>query len=165
MQRGVILLVLSLWAVLTAGKIFVLDIDTIPFVPLEAASSMLGGITDCTKSTDKASIVSLKITPDPPQKGQNLTVTSDINFKEEITGGTVTVVVKYLGFKVLDKTEDLCSLLGKVGLKCPIPAGDQKATEVEPLPSSIPPGHYTGSIKANDQNGNEIVCLNLDLHF
>lgn len=167
MLRGV-LLVLSLWAVLTAGKVFVLDIDTVSLIPLEAPISVdkVDDIySNCGNSNDMASIKSLKITPDPPEKGKNLTVTADINLKEQLTGGEVKVKVKYSIITVVNQTVKICDALKDIGKACPLAAGDVQATESVAIPSAAPSGHYTGNIEATDQNGKQLLCIDLDFHL
>ena len=160
------MLLLSLWAVLSAGKVFLLDLDTVPLVPLEAARPVgrLGAtFTNCTTPTDMASIVSLTLTPDPPEKGKALMVAVDINFKEEVTGGTAQITVKFGVITVLNKSYALCDIVKKEGKTCPIPAGDAKVQVTENIPSIS--GHFTGKMVAKDENGKELLCLEFDVHF
>ena len=54
--------------------------------------------SNCTMSGDDAQILSVTIMPDPPQKGEDLTVTVVYNLKTTITNGTIYLHVKYSFF-------------------------------------------------------------------
>ncbi|WP_411024974.1 ML domain-containing protein, partial [Salmonella sp. s54836] len=121
--------------------------------------------SNCTRSSDDAEILSVVITPDPPAKGQNLTVTLTINLKTEITSGKIHVNIKWSIFPI-SRTLDLCTVVMQAGETCPLMPGNNITHTVhELIPSSIPGGHYTGSVTINDQNGKEIVCIDLDFHL
>jgi len=117
--------------------------------------------SSCAKSGDILSDVSVAISPNPPVKGEDVTVTASGKFSSTVTSGTANVVIEVLGIPVINKNIDLCTASPKV--TCPIPAGQQSITITELIPGSVPSGEYTGKVTAVNQNGEEITCVNLKL--
>eukprot|EP00003_Mantamonas_plastica_P008405 TRINITY_DN1735_c0_g1_i3.p3 TRINITY_DN1735_c0_g1~~TRINITY_DN1735_c0_g1_i3.p3 ORF type:complete len:155 (+),score=45.07 TRINITY_DN1735_c0_g1_i3:44-466(+) len=117
----------------------------------------------CGTSADHLKIGSVQITPDPPQKGANITVAASGTLDEQVTGGSAVVKLYYSGIKILDHTYDLCTLDPQI--KCPFPQGTNTLKVSEMIPSDAPGGHYTGSVNLNDQNNTEITCIKLDFHL
>ena len=60
------------------------------------------------------------------------------SLEEEVTGGDVTVEVKYGIIPVYSITLKLCDVLADVGNKCPVKAGNQTASVTEAIPSEVP---------------------------
>jgi hypothetical protein len=82
----------------------------------------------------------VKLTPNPPVAGQNLTIDGEATLKAPIEEGAYAQVeVKYGLLKLLDVTVDLCENAVKVDLQCPIEKGDVAIHKVVRLPSQIPP--------------------------
>lgn len=52
-----------------------------------------------------------------------------------------------------------------VQVTCPLPQANFSISKTIDIPDKVPSGHYTGEIKATDQTGTEILCLDLDLHL
>ena len=159
----------SLCIVSTVGRgVFLeLDVGTIPAIPLSAAKSVerVGEIwSNCTMPNDKADILNVIIMPDPPQKGQNVTITATLNIKEEITGGKIDIKLK-VGFLPIHETLDLCDTLQKAGQTCPIQKGTTTNKITQEVPNDIPSVRITGTVKVKDQNGMEIICIEVDLHL
>ncbi len=107
-------------------------------------------------SSDHLQINSVTITPDPPVKGQNITVAAngdlsmfiynvyyfrvyaayELHLDEVITDGTINLLIKYDGFiTVVKKTEDICT---SGDVTCPIAAGNYTESVTEFIPSSVP---------------------------
>ncbi|XP_003387353.2 PREDICTED: putative phosphatidylglycerol/phosphatidylinositol transfer protein DDB_G0278295 isoform X3 [Amphimedon queenslandica] len=134
-----------------------------PAVPL--LEDNLGDIwTDCSSASDPAKIKSVVINPDPPQRGQSLSVNATVTLSEQVTGGSIKVDIKYGIFSItlIDKTLDLCDTVKSAGATCPLAAGDQNLAISESLPSVAPSGEYKGNAVVTDQSGNQLVCINLD---
>mmetsp|Transcript_11573 Transcript_11573/g.16083 ORF Transcript_11573/g.16083 Transcript_11573/m.16083 type:complete len:152 (+) Transcript_11573:45-500(+) len=130
-----------------------------------SAAFAVGDIwANCGTSSDHLQIEQVTIIPDPPVIGQNVTITFVGYLNEEVTSGTVSLNLKWNGFTILNQSYSLCDLV-KDYEKCPIPAGDISLTVTEYLPTAIPKGTYTGTVKAFDQNNQEIMCITLDLKF
>ncbi|KAI6656457.1 Phosphatidylglycerol/phosphatidylinositol transfer protein [Oopsacas minuta] len=168
MKGGLFVLLLSVWVVLSMGKVSVIeyDVEILPAISLDAATPVnvneVGDIwSDCGKASDEAKIVSVTITPDPPKKGQKLTVKASFGVKENVTGGTVKVQIKWGVITVLSKSYGLCDLVDEMGKMCPVAEGTIEFTKEEAIPSLSPGGGYTGKIIAGDQNGKELLCIDL----
>ena len=159
----------SLCIVSTVGRgVFLeLDVGTIPAIPLSASKpvSLQDPIWEnCTKSTDESRINSLVISPNPPVKGENISVTLNITFKEVVTSGKITLKVLIHKFPIFSHEFVLCDIASDAGDKCPIKQETRVLKLEEELPS-IPPGTYTGTITAIDQEGKEILCFKFTLEI
>jgi len=116
------------------------------------------------KSSDTVKISYVKISPDPPEKGQPFTVNAKVQLSQEVKGGTVQVYIKYRSFiPVVNKTYQLCDLARSVQDPCPLEAGAHEATITQSFPSYSPSGSYTGSIVAKDEGGNELACVKINM--
>eukprot|EP01113_Clastostelium_recurvatum_P025195 TRINITY_DN302_c0_g1_i4.p1 TRINITY_DN302_c0_g1~~TRINITY_DN302_c0_g1_i4.p1 ORF type:complete len:140 (-),score=56.26 TRINITY_DN302_c0_g1_i4:144-563(-) len=109
--------------------------------------------TNCGTAADDLKISNVAITPDPPVKGQNLSVELDGTLSTTITGGNLAISIKYGFITVIDKTVPFCS-----EEKCPVNAGPYTQKITEMLPSDAPSGKYTGKLTGTDQSGKEIAC-------
>ncbi|XP_011404560.1 PREDICTED: putative phosphatidylglycerol/phosphatidylinositol transfer protein 2 [Amphimedon queenslandica] len=158
-----ILLFCALVAVLQASPL----IDLKPAAPHPSLhdNADLGDIwSDCSRPGDPAKIKSVAIHPDPPQKDKPVSVNATITLSEEVTEGKITLVVKYGTFHitVINKSYDLCNIAKSAGDSCPLKTGDHNVIMTESLPGSAPSGSYKGNSEATDQNGKELVCINLN---
>ena len=143
-----------------------LDVETIPAIPLLEAEPIKRAkpiLTNCTSAKDEATINSVDIAPDPPQRGKNLSVVMNITFKEVVSGGDIKLLAKYDGVIVLNESFVLCDIARESGVPCNITVGNHILKLSKPLPSLIPPGKYEGSIIVNDPNGKELVCVKFNL--
>lgn len=78
------------------------------------------------------------MTPDPPRKGETLTIDFKGNLKEEVPEGTtVEVRVKFGVVQLIHKTFDFCEEATKLDEECPIEAGDIQITKSVDLPKEI----------------------------
>lgn len=107
---------------------------------------------------DPAKIKSVVINPDPPKKGQPVTVNATITLSkntalvdrivllchvgEVVSGGSLQLTVKYHTFikdiTVIDETENLCDIAKNAGESCPLQVGDHVVLLTEKLPGSAP---------------------------
>lgn len=86
------------------------------------------------------SIEYIRITPNPPVKGEDLTVDFKGFLKEEVNEGSmIDVLVKYGAIKLLHKQFDLCEQAQQVNRTCPIEEGDFHLIHTVELPKDIPP--------------------------
>eukprot|EP01137_Pigoraptor_chileana_P025666 Opistho-2@95459 len=126
-----------------------------------AAPFQVGDIwTPCTATGDHFTPTNVVITPASPVKGQPLTVAVNGTLDESVTGGSVEIVIKYLGISIVNEKKDLCTL--DSAHPCPFAQGVFSLTEGATIPSIAPSGTYKGTVKLSDQNGQEIYCVNLD---
>lgn len=113
----------------------------------------------CGTSADHLSISSLTISPATLAEGQQFTVALSGSLNEQLTGGSVSLSVKFLGIQVYSATVDVCQLASQAGLSCPLPSGPVSISKSAIMPSAAPRGTYTGEIKVTDQNGEEVSCI------
>ncbi|CAR22154.1 Phosphatidylglycerol/phosphatidylinositol transfer protein [Lachancea thermotolerans] len=111
----------------------------------------------------------VNLLPNPPVRGENVTVSAAGHVKETIKEGAYVDVEVRLGYiKLLTQTYDLCEELEKNdvgGLKCPIAPGDYKIDKTVEIPQEVPPGKYTVLARAYTEDDDEITCLSGDIFF
>eukprot|EP01132_Coremiostelium_polycephalum_P010771 gene10771-13188_t len=115
--------------------------------------------TNCGSSSDHFQISSVSITPDPPVKGQLLTVTASGNLDETITAGNVHILVKYGFITLINQNENFCSSDNPI--PCPVQPGSYSHTVNATIPGNAPSGKYTGNVVVTDQNNQEVACIDL----
>uniref|UniRef100_A0A1D1ZGK6 Phosphatidylglycerol/phosphatidylinositol transfer protein n=1 Tax=Anthurium amnicola TaxID=1678845 RepID=A0A1D1ZGK6_9ARAE len=122
-------------------------------------------ITDCGRSSDILQIHYIEIRPDPPQKGQELTIDA-AGFLTEVVdqGSYVDVVVKLGLIRLLQRRYDLCDEVTKVDKQCPL-EGYQTLHHSLELPKEIPPGRYIVDVNAFTPDHRKIGCLKVIVTF
>jgi len=96
-------------------------------------------IIDCSNDSDILTIDYIKISPDPPLKGQDLEIEAVGYLKETIGEGSyIDLTVKLGLIKLLQQRLDLCEQVEKVGKKCPLEKGRQELKHTVTLPKEIP---------------------------
>ncbi|PSR70729.1 hypothetical protein PHLCEN_2v13395 [Hermanssonia centrifuga] len=97
----------------------------------------------CGSVSDPLEIKHIEVSPDPPQRGQDLTVKVIGNVKEVIDDGAYADVTVKIGLiKILQKEFDLCEEAenAKVNVTCPVDKGTKEVTHTVTLPKEIPLG-------------------------
>eukprot|EP01133_Synstelium_polycarpum_P014230 gene14230-16790_t len=116
--------------------------------------------SSCGTASDHFTIGNVVITPDPPQKGQNINVTASGTLNEQVTSGNVALLVKYGFITLINKNLPLCEPANP--FPCPLAAGPYEKSIVQMIPDAAPPGTYTAHVVVTDQNNQEIACINAD---
>ncbi|KAI8990346.1 ML domain-containing protein [Pilobolus umbonatus] len=117
-------------------------------------------ITNCGNSDDLLTIDYVYLNPDPPVKGEDLTIDFKGYLSESVPNGTtVEVVVKYGLVQLIKKKFDFCDKIQEVDEKCPIPEGELTFTKVVALPKEIPPGKYTVHAEIYTPEDKRVACL------
>lgn len=127
-----------------------------------------GSPLELCDATDRQllTINSLEISPNPPQRGQNLTIVGDGILAMDVEDGAyVDVTVNYGYIKLIQQTYDLCEELPEVGMECPLEAGEYDLIKAVELPSQIPPGKYTVIARAYTKDDELITCLTGSIEF
>ena len=138
-----------------------LVICTLLFVSGTLATTKVSDIwSNCGKQGDHVTIKTIKIVPDPPQIGQNVTVFGSGLLDETVTDGQVFVSLYFGPILLVNNTYDLCKLIAQYR-HCPLSKGPITFGVSQPIPSEAPSGAYTGNIVAVDQNGQEMFCIAL----
>jgi len=131
-------------------------------------------VKDCSSSSAHVKNLKWDISPSSPKKGDTVTLTGSGDLDEGVTAGTYTLTAKFDGIKVLDHTHSVCGSdtialpmgLGNInvnGLTCPEAKGTVSLKESIPIPASAPSGTITANFKATDSDGNELLCLEVDV--
>lgn len=111
-------------------------------------------------------IYKVNLDPNPPLKGQNLTIFAEGIVKETILEGAyVDVDVRYGYIRLLSQTFDLCEQTANVDLECPIKEGKITLETTLELPKEIPPGKYTVVARAYTVDDQPITCLSTTVEF
>lgn len=69
------------------------------------------------------------------------------------------------GIPVVSTTTDLCQSLAGSPTPCPLQAGPVKSSTTGTMPSDLPAGTFKGTIKWTDQNGEPILCIEVDVEL
>jgi len=122
---------------------------------------MVGDIwSNCGGPNDQLEIGSVTIVPDPPQIGAPLHVEANGTLLEVVTGGNVSIVLYWGAIKIFDKSLPLCSILIPP-FQCPVKEGPVSIKVDETIPKNAPSGSYSGTVKAVDSVGQELLCIAL----
>eukprot|EP00026_Physarum_polycephalum_P021164 Phypoly_transcript_24239.p1 GENE.Phypoly_transcript_24239~~Phypoly_transcript_24239.p1 ORF type:complete len:169 (+),score=16.80 Phypoly_transcript_24239:76-507(+) len=116
--------------------------------------------TNCGTAGDDLTITSVTISPDPPTKGSNLTVSVVGTMNTQVTTGSyVQLKVKYGIITIINQKENLCGAPSPIA--CPINTGPWKQAVSVNIDNSVPSGSYSASAEFTDQNGKQIACVNV----
>ncbi|CDK28889.1 unnamed protein product [Kuraishia capsulata CBS 1993] len=108
----------------------------------------------------------LVMTPNPPERGANLTISGTGFLKETVDDGAyVDVDVSYGYIKLLHQTFDLCEEVSEVDLKCPVKAGAYEITKEVEIPAQVPPGKYVVYARAYTKDDDLIACITGSVEF
>lgn len=102
----------------------------------------------------------INISPNPPVKGQNLTIEATGTLAVDVEEGAyVNVEVTYGFVRLLTQTFDLCEQSEQVDMTCPIKKGPISINKEIQLPDGFPPGKYYVLARAYTKNDRLITCL------
>lgn len=111
----------------------------------------------------------VELTPDPPVRGKNLTITAVGKLLEQVEEGSYVDVEVRLGYiKLLTQTFDLCETLEDNdvdGLTCPLAAGRYSIKKEVEIPAEVPPGKYVVLARAYNVDDQLISCLTGEIVF
>ncbi|SAM85015.1 related to phosphatidylglycerol/phosphatidylinositol transfer protein [Ustilago bromivora] len=122
----------------------------------------------CGTGVEIVDVESILVSPDPPIPGQNLTVRAKGTVKDEVSDGTFADVVVKLGLiRLLARRFDVCeeARTNNADLQCPISAGDYELEQTVALPREIPPGKFNVHLTGENQDGSNLLCLDLSIQF
>ncbi|GMF39455.1 unnamed protein product [[Candida] boidinii] len=122
-------------------------------------------ICDSTES-QLLTLESVVLSPNPPERGQNLTISAIGTLSETIKEGAyVDVDVTYGYIKLIHQTFDLCEEIQNVDMTCPIESGKYTLTKQVEIPKEVPPGKYTVYARAYTDEDEFITCLTGTVEF
>ncbi|KAG0284655.1 Phosphatidylglycerol/phosphatidylinositol transfer protein [Linnemannia gamsii] len=119
-------------------------------------------ITTCPggDDTDLLTIDYVNINPNPPLKGEILTIDAKGTLADDVVEGAKIFLVVKLGLiKLLTKELDFCEESAKIDKPCPLKAGDQYLYHEVELPKEIPPGKYIVNVKVKNPDEKQVTCL------
>lgn len=124
-------------------------------------------IKNCDASVSQLlTLHSVVISPNPPERGQNLTfIAKGFLEKPILDGAYVEVEVKYGFIKLVHQTFDLCEEITKVDLTCPVADGEQVIVKEVEIPNEVPPGQYIVNARAYTKDDEFITCLSAVVDF
>ncbi|KAF8560427.1 hypothetical protein OG21DRAFT_69945 [Imleria badia] len=123
---------------------------------------------DCGQSSDLIQINSIKVSPDPPQPGQDLTVTVSGSAVDTIEEGAYADVTVKLGLiKLLTKRFDVCEEArnANASIKCPVEKGDHVISHTVALPREIPQAKFVVNVRGFATDERDMLCLDLKVDF
>ncbi|KAG0681284.1 Phosphatidylglycerol/phosphatidylinositol transfer protein [Kluyveromyces marxianus] len=134
--------------------------------PIPGGSPLLQCDLEEPQSLD---ITSVSLDPNPPQRGENLTIVASGLLKTVVEEGAYVDVEVRLGYiKLLSQTYDLCEQLEEndvSGLKCPLPADEYDLLKSVEIPNEVPPGRYSFFARAYNADDTQITCLTGEIVF
>ncbi|KAG8168404.1 hypothetical protein KVR01_001153 [Diaporthe batatas] len=111
-------------------------------------------------SHDAVVIDQVDFIPNPPKKGQSLTVAAAGTVTEAIVpGAVVEVKVHFIGSQIYHHKFDICDELGRLGHKCPLESGQYHFNKTFDVPKKVPHGTYQLWAGAKLPNGHAITCI------
>ncbi|KAF8198922.1 ML domain-containing protein [Pholiota molesta] len=123
---------------------------------------------DCGLSTDPVQIESITVSPDPPEPGQDMTVTVKGTAREVIEDGAYADVTVKLGLiKILQREFDVCEEArnANASVQCPVEKGTYVVKQTVALPKEIPKAKFTVDIQGYTANDDDMLCLKLTVDF
>jgi len=117
--------------------------------------------SSCGQPSDHIKVTNVVLNPDPPVRATACNITMYGSSDETITGGTMNLMITYLGIPVYQQTTPVCQLV-----PCPYAATANAAASLivpaSAVPSIAPSGTYVGVSRITDQNGAELTCIQLE---
>jgi hypothetical protein len=97
-------------------------------------------IEDCGSLTDVFQPTDISISPDPPKRGQPLTVTVTGELSQDVTDGAFADVKVKLGvIKLVEQRLDLCKEITQIERECPVEKGRVDIKHTVDIPREVPP--------------------------
>ncbi|KAI8981291.1 ML domain-containing protein [Trametes punicea] len=123
---------------------------------------------DCGTDSHVVHINSIEVSPDPPKRGEDLTITVEGVADEDVQNGAYAdVTVKVGVIKILQKEFDVCeeALKANASIQCPVKKGPHKVVQTVTLPKEIPPAQFKVNIRGYTEDDEDMVCLDLMMDF
>eukprot|EP00744_Colponema_vietnamica_P000857 GILI01001487.1.p1 GENE.GILI01001487.1~~GILI01001487.1.p1 ORF type:complete len:159 (-),score=70.91 GILI01001487.1:219-656(-) len=130
---------------------------------LLCTSALAASWTSCGSDSDPFKLQAMDLMPDPPKRGQDLTIKVQGISDILVDGGKVDTTVKYLGVTVANEHDDLCEMLAAGGNPCPIQPGTLASSiKTVNIPSVAPTfGKLEATVEMKDKDGNRAACYKL----
>ncbi|KAL9932726.1 hypothetical protein V8E36_008425 [Tilletia maclaganii] len=148
------------------------------FPQAPAASSVPVGILDgggrawtwrsCSDEDALVDVHSIEVSPDPPQRGKNMTIKASGTVKQRIEEGAYAMVDVKIGLiRLLHRQVDICeeARANDADVKCPVDPKDYDISQTVQLPSQIPPAKFGVHVESFTVDDAPLVCLDLTVDF
>ncbi|ESK89312.1 vacuole protein [Moniliophthora roreri MCA 2997] len=123
---------------------------------------------DCGLPSDAIQVKSIKVSPDPPQPGKELSVTVKAEAIKRIDEGAYADVTVKLGLiKLLSKQFDVCEEARNANttVQCPVEEGTYEVTQKVDLPKEIPKAKFKVQVRGFTVKDEDMLCLDLNVNF
>jgi len=118
--------------------------------------------SNCGTSADHLKDLTVKLTPDPPVKGQALDIAASGTFDEQLTAMTLNYNVEGL----ISGSLNLCNLLAKTQFPCPIAKGPLSVNKSFNIPSWVPSGiPFSAQVTVTEQHNQQVACIKINIEF
>ncbi|KAI0778560.1 ML domain-containing protein [Trametes elegans] len=124
--------------------------------------------TDCGTESHIVRVQSIEVSPDPPKRGEDLTITVLGTASKDVQDGAYAdVTVKVGVIKLLQKEFDVCEEARKANasIQCPVKEGTHKVTQTVTLPKEIPPAQFKVNIRGYTKDDEDLACMDLMMDF
>ncbi|EIN14211.1 hypothetical protein PUNSTDRAFT_80380 [Punctularia strigosozonata HHB-11173 SS5] len=160
------LALLALYSLLLAGIARATPAKQEALAPVETKSGW--SYTDCGLPTDVIQIESIEVSPDPPEKGKDLTVKVIGTASDVIEDGAYADVTVKLGLvKLLQKRFDVCEEArnANASIQCPVEEGQHIVEQTVTLPNEIPNALFRVNVRGYTKDEEDMVCVDLAVDF
>ncbi|KAL7423150.1 Phosphatidylglycerol/phosphatidylinositol transfer protein [Cryptotrichosporon argae] len=123
---------------------------------------------DCGTAEDVVQLKSIKVSPDPPKPGANLTVYVEGDVLQPIEEGAYADVTVKLGLiKLLQKRFDVCEEArnANASVQCPVAPGPYAVEQTVELPKEIPKAKFAVQVRGFTADEDDLLCLDLYVDF
>ncbi|TPX62360.1 hypothetical protein PhCBS80983_g00561 [Powellomyces hirtus] len=125
-----------------------------------------GTIENCGSPDDLFHPESITLTPDPPRRGEDLTIDVKGTLDETVDGGAYADVRVKLGLiKLVDTRLDLCEEIKKIDRQCPIEKGPVEINTTVKIPGELPPGKYQVHMDLVNFDEKHIGCFQAEFRL
>ncbi|KAJ7189448.1 ML domain-containing protein [Mycena pura] len=124
--------------------------------------------SDCGSYEYAIVLKTLSVSPDPPVRGQDLTITATGTARRKIEEGAYADVTVKLGLiKLIQKQFDVCEEArnANASVQCPIEEGEYEVTQTVTLPREIPPAKFTVNVRGYTVDDDDMLCVDLKADF
>ncbi|MEO8084589.1 MAG: ML domain-containing protein [Ardenticatenales bacterium] len=131
---------------------------------------MTNAVKLCSDGPWAMELTDLSFDPDPPSIKKDITEIWRFSLRDVITeGATFHEVWKVGAMVIVDRDVDLCSVLSKSGLQCPVPPGDYTVRYTYPVAGDQPniPPFVTIKVRRGFYNADRssLLCYDMTLKF
>ncbi|CAD6911625.1 unnamed protein product [Tilletia controversa] len=123
---------------------------------------------NCGDPEDLVEVHTIEVSPDPPQRGKNMTIHATGKVQKRIEEGAYAEVDVKIGYiRLLHRQVDICEEARRndAEVKCPIDPDEYDITQTVQLPSQIPPAKFGVHVGAFSVDDEPLLCLDLSVDF